>query len=72
MRFFGQSRSFVGWIKRSGSTVGRVVDPLRLIHPTKTTKSTRTLQNIQRTLHALATFVQHMGINHRRRHIAVA
>jgi hypothetical protein len=25
---------FVGWIKRSGSTIGRLVDPLRLIHST--------------------------------------
>ncbi len=25
---------FVGWIKRSGSTIGRLMDLRRLIHPT--------------------------------------
>ena len=30
------------------------------------------LQNIQRTRHTFTTLVQHMGVNHRRRHIFVA
>ena len=30
------------------------------------------LQNIQRTRHPFATLIQHMGVNHRRRHIFVA
>ena len=38
---------------------------------TRTTTLNR-LQNIQRTRHTFATLVQHMGVNHRRRHIFVA
>jgi hypothetical protein len=48
----------VGWIKRSGSTKQRLVDPLRLIHPTERRLVPRLHPSAQKLLHHFVEFLR--------------